>query len=554
MKTFLQYFVYVILFIGSTLAMKAQTQEWQWAKSVGGTANETSHSVTTDSVGNVYMLGLFESLNIIVDTATHSNIGSKALFLTKYNSNGNILWSRSASNSRQVYAENMVVDKAGNLYVTGYYEGPSVTFGHITLTNSNPQQSGHMFLVKYNTEGSLLWAKQSIGGAFGQSIAIDMDNNIHILGYIAQKASFDNITLRDSTLGGDIFLAKYDSTGNVLWAKLKSSNNNLYGAVPSSIATDRNNNIYILGRFQGPYINFDNDILYNDTTDGSYDIFLAKYTINGEFIWAQSAGGIHSETGKKLIVDSIGNIYITGSFKSPFINFGSITLQNTNAEWSDTFLAKYDTDGNVSWAQSAGGIGFDEGNDIAMRKNGNIVMTGYFNKPSITFGDITLNNVNSDDIFIAEFDANGNVSWAESIGGMNTETSAAITIDPNNNIYITGWFNSSTMKFGSDVLNNNGNLDLFIAKLGHTKTSILEEIDTKINIFPNPTASQFHISNLKPGNWTITIYTLDGQPVFKKEITEADATIDLSGKAKGAYVYRLLKDGAVFKTGKLVLE
>src|SRR6185369_12691602 len=99
------------------------------------------------------------------------------------------------------------------------------------------------------------------------------------------------------------------------------------------------------------------------------DVFTAKYDPEGNVLWAASAGGTGTDNGTGIGVDAAGNCYITGHFSSTSITFGATTLTRTGSE--NVFVVKYDASGNVLWANRAGGTGFDAGSGIAVDAAGN---------------------------------------------------------------------------------------------------------------------------------------------------------------------------------------
>ena len=109
-------------------------------------------------------------------------------------------------------------DTKGNVLITGYFSGPSIIFGNDTFYNNNTDTTSDIFIAKYNSNGNLLWAKTAGGKSVDWSagIATDSFGDVYISGtFDSDTLSFDSIKL----YGGGDFIAKYDSSGNVLWAK-----------------------------------------------------------------------------------------------------------------------------------------------------------------------------------------------------------------------------------------------------------------------------------------------------------------------------------------------
>ncbi|HYF04109.1 MAG TPA: SBBP repeat-containing protein [Patescibacteria group bacterium] len=572
MKTFLQYFAYAVLFIGTTLSMKAQSQEWLWAKSAGGI--NRGQCITTDKKGNVYVAGRFESPSIAFDTIVLKTAPKNEyydMFVVKYNSQGAVVWARSIGGIYQEDATGIATDDIGNVYVTGYTNSLTIISGDLQLDNTG--EMFDMFIAKYDGDGNTIWAK-SMGGNyddFSTGIITGNNGDFYLTGYFQSSSiQFGNINFVNSSntinYYGEMFLVKFNSDGNVLWADAIQGIGNERGY---SLTKDNQNNIYVTGTFNSKTIVFGSDTLVcsyhsmSHAQDDAADIFIAKYSADGDVLWARSAQGSDHDRSYSITADSLGNIYISGCSWSYDLTFGEFDFSDSTDGYTDLFIVKYDQSGNTIWAQKFASS--DVNSIISCDSKGDVYLTSSYSK-EIKLGTTTLTNFGGTlDIFLAKFNSDGIVQWAESpsvtFGNNKVSNSCygyGLSINNNDEVSITGVFTTPNIAFGQTTLVNQekGKEKIFIAKLSGLGTSINEEAfkKTKTTIFPKPTTSQFHITNLAPGNWTITIYTLNGQSVFKKELTEANAMIDLSGKAKGAYVYRLLKDGEVFKTGKLVLE
>ena len=142
---------------------------------------------------------------------------------------------------------------------------------------------------------------------------------------------------------------------------------------------DLNGNLYITGYFDSPLLIFGSTTLTN-ASQGQGDIFVVKYNASGNVLWAKSAGGWYIDVGNGIAVDANGSSYITGMFNSPSITFGNTVLTDSSGYFcgggqgcSDIFLVKYDSTGNVLWAQRAGGIDHDGGTGINLDANGIIL-------------------------------------------------------------------------------------------------------------------------------------------------------------------------------------
>jgi hypothetical protein len=359
-------------------------------------------------------------------------------------------WVRRAGGTGADAASRITVDASSNIYVTGIFRD-TATFGTTTLISAG---NTDIFIAKYNASGGLLWAKRA-GGAdidAAKNIEVDSNGNSYITGEFQGSSTFGSTTLT-STGSYDCFIAKYDATGNVLWAKQSGGAGLEMGR---GIAVDGSGNCYLTGYFDGT-ATFGNTTF---TSSGSYDAFIAKYDATGNFQWAARAGSSGEDFGRNIGLDGSGNSYITGTFKD-LASFGSTTLTSSGAE--DIFVAKYDAFGNVLWAKSAGGTNKDAANGIAVDGSGNSSVAGEF-QGSATFGSTMLNSTSTlPDMFIASYDASGNVLWAKHAGGSSSDFGRNIGLDGSGNSYITGEFEGSA-SFGSTTLTSSGGVDIFVAK------------------------------------------------------------------------------------------
>ena len=180
--------------------------------------------------------------------------------------------------------------------------------------------------------------------------------------------------------------------------------------------------------------------------------------------WAHSVGGASIDRALGVANDHQGNVYVAGDFWSSSIAFDSITITNASPGMPDIFLARYDSSGNLVWAQGFGGADVDVCWGVAVDLQGNVIIVGQFVSSSLTFGSSTLTCAGQTDIFIVKLSSTGNVLWAKSVGAASSEWAPDVTTDLQNNIYVTGHYYSATLDFGSAVLTNSGGYDSYIAK------------------------------------------------------------------------------------------
>ena len=193
-----------------------------------------------------------------------------SFFITIQAQIANWQWAKSIVGGLEPMA--VSVDSNGNTFVTGYFQSPTITLGNITLTNVNnsPDQTWDFFIAKYDTAGNVIWAKSAGGSSFdqGRSLSADAAGNVFVTGWFGGTIVFGTTTL--SSVGGNsTFLVKYDALGNVLWAKDVSGR-------PTTICIDNTGNAYLSGEFSTATCTFGSTVLTNTDPSGqSRDIFIA---------------------------------------------------------------------------------------------------------------------------------------------------------------------------------------------------------------------------------------------------------------------------------------
>ncbi len=261
--------------------------------------------------------------------------------------------------------------------------------------------------------------------------------------------------------------------GNFIWAGSFNGTDNGGG---TSIVTDSSGNTYISGSFSGT---IDSDPsttgVHNLTSNGENDCFVSKLDANRNFIWSKKFGGIKSDQCNDVIVDTSGNLYITGYF-SETVDFDPSTAgvyELTSNGHPDVFITKLDKNGSFVWAKAFGGTDWDHCEGIVVDDYGNVFALGLFYgsvdfDPSVA-GDHILTSNGQRDIFISKLDMNGLFVWAKRIGGTHIDYGTSITIDDKANIYITGYFQNTVDFDPSDAgifnLTSEGESDIFISKL-----------------------------------------------------------------------------------------
>ncbi|HQW22894.1 MAG TPA: SBBP repeat-containing protein [Bacteroidia bacterium] len=363
-------------------------------------------------------------------------------------------WAKSIISEGYDEGYDLATDSDGNTYVAGMIEFDT-DFGNGVILSSAGIHD--IFLAKYNSSGSLVWAKIA-GGKGGdkiQSIVLDGAGHIYVTGEYEDTCYFESIMKVTTGAGvNNMFVAKYDTSGSVMWVK----NITATGVVHTrgyGITCDAQGNVYACGGTKGDTY-FEGNYLF--TSAGDYDGTVVKFDPNGNFVWARRMGGSDSDKTYGIASDNNGAIYVTGYFVGSADFSPSFNL-NGNGH-TDIFLAKYATDGTFQWAKMAGDTGFDRGWDVMVNVNGQIIMTGEFQTGY--FGSTQIFSRGNQDMFLAAYDSNGNNLWALPGGGVEDDIGRGLGHDAAGNILVVGDY-ADIGHFPPQTVTSNGYADLFAA-------------------------------------------------------------------------------------------
>jgi hypothetical protein len=319
---------------------------FQWGVRLGSTANDRCIGIAIDASQNAYVTG-FIGFNTDFDPSASSfslNVsGTYNAYFAKYTSAGSLTFAKQITGG---YSEgdDIALDGSGNILLTGSYAttndfDPSASTANLS-TSSLTQLD--IFLAKYDPLGNYTFAKQigGIGVDIGFQVRPDASGNIYLGGVFSSTCDFDptaTVSSLTSAGQGDLFVAKYTSTGNLTWVNGTGGTQNDYCY---GLGVDGSSNVYITGRFQGTNIDFDPSASTNSLTGTTFCPYVAGYNSTGGFLFANSPGDIAGE-GRHLVY-SAPSVYITGFFSTTGdFDFSASTANITSAGSSDIYYAKY---------------------------------------------------------------------------------------------------------------------------------------------------------------------------------------------------------------------
>lgn len=337
------------------------------------------------------------------------------------------------------------VDSEGNLYFVGGFSGTADFDPSINNYNLTAAGSLDIFIAKYSSEGTLLWAKSlgSGGSDTADNIIIGSNDEIYISGTFDGMVDFDpngGVSALSSNGWQDCFLMRISNEGDLLWARS-------FGAseldLVQGLHLDQNGNVLIAGYFNGE-VNFNPNaapIIYNAVGDN--DVFVCKYDANGNLLWAKQLSGSGSAFAKGITCDSNNNIYFAGYFTLEMDcdpNSGEQIINSNGL--NDAYMIKLNENGEFVWSKSFGAWSEDRIFAIEIATNDRLYVGGYY-RGDVDFdpneGEILIPSTNgSEDYFIQQFDLDGNLIWAQGFGGSQSEFLQSLAVDATNNVYICG--------------------------------------------------------------------------------------------------------------------
>ncbi len=370
-------------------------------------------------------------------------------------------WAGKIAGTGNDYGDFIKTDAAGNIYVAGRFDGTCDFDPNTGITNKTSAGSSDGYIAKYTSLGALSWVitMGSTGTDRVYSIDVDAAGNVYATGNYNLTVDFDPGpgSLNYTSIGGlDVFMAKYDTNGNLVWA---NTIGDLNSEIAECIALDASGNFYVGGEFNSPSIDLDAGatslVVNNGSATVTYDPFLVKYDTSGTFQWGFNLQGLSSDYIKSVAVDPNDNVLVGGYFFTT-MNVDPVGGTSYTALGSaDCFIARYSSAGSYDWSTQFGGSLADNIFSITTANN-NIYATGTFNSVvDFNPGIDTLNiqSKGSTDVFILSLSNTGNFNWAGGIGGTGADNSNYIIANAAGDVYIAGSFIDSADFDPSNVTN-----------------------------------------------------------------------------------------------------
>ncbi|MDH4473361.1 MAG: T9SS type A sorting domain-containing protein [Fluviicola sp.] len=530
----------------------SQVPEINWGLGIGGNGWDASRCIVYDSHKNVYVTGSFRDTMDFDAGAGMAPLVSNGLqdtYLLKLDSLGNFLWVKQFGSTADDIGYSIVITELDEVLLTGNFN-ETIDFdpgiGQFLFSPTSDGTTSTGFILKLDSNGNFSWVKK-MGGDI--KIVLDKDKNVLVYGGFSGTKDFDpspttsfNLSAITSSYGvTDIFVAKLDSNFNFLWAFKYGS---YLDESASGVQTDSVGNVYVVGSLRatidfdpGPGV-FNMQAGYLGVVATYIDVFFAKYSPTGNFIWAKRIGSEGHDMPSGFQMDRNANLYISGTY------FGVVDFDpNAGTYYFDTqvlggaFLAKYDSNGSFLWANAhkASRMAMD------LHTSGDIVVAGSFgttigNNTPLDFDPgsnvFNLTSVGGIDGYLAVYNQWGTFQYAKRFGGSALEYPNSITVDDDGELYLSGAFKTGSINVGEEqnpVLYNSHSHtdDIFVLKLKRP-AGVTGKVYLDTNQNCNLDFGEIPVSaiglTIQPGNIHVTsnihgVWYLDSLPIGNYTIT-----------------------------------
>lgn len=535
----------VVLF--NITIVNGQLPVLSWVNAAGSVGNSVyyfQHAV--DSNENVFVGGAFTTSSIDFDTGNSvyplQYYGGEDIFLGKYDPQGNLLWAFSIGSNSGNFNEiiySVEASPTGEVYVSGLAQ-PGADFDPSPGTFIQPSGT-YGFIAKYDAQGNLLWCSPM--NIHAHDMKVDHAGNLLVTGYYNDTVDVDpgsstfNLT---SIYGEDVFVAKYNPSGSLLWAFSLNSTfaSNCIGARGWSIENDAQDNVIVHGRFRAA-VDFDpgpatQTLASQITTSPSF--FIAKYSSSGNYIWAFNFDlNIYNSS---IAVDPSDNIIVGMTFgATDDIDPGPANYPFTPSDPGDLGLIKYSASGNLIWAQLIPGSGVEYFRGISTNASSDIYISGFMMN-SVDFDPGPGQTVVAPNGFIAKYTSQCNLLWAFSIVG---EGNHALEM-PSGAIHWVGRMplcadfdpSAAVQNLCPGYTSGNG---IFVAKYLQPTVSIGNELlnTATLNVFPNPACDNISIVG-QSTIISVEILNSIGASVLSQTYNSQSVIMDISSLDSGIYL------------------
>jgi hypothetical protein len=536
---------------------KVHAGGFEWVVHPCGNYWDQNWVLANDPSGAVYVAGTFNSDSVLIhDTVFYNPFPGPSgdSYLLKYDLNGQFIWAVHLTGLYDESVGSVSIDQNGVVFIAGYFSGPDMSINGVSVSNFNPQSPDvDCFIAAIDPSGNLIWLKSFGGNAldYVSSIKVSTSGDLYGSGqFYSDSLSVDQIRIQHSGHFGsqrnaDMMIWKMNaSDGNMTWCR--AFGNSQFDDACNALDVNQTGQIGFTGFFGSVSIDFDGEVLVNNTIDGTPQGLIAVLDTSGLVTWAKSFGGMNNDGGIDLKYYFNDHLLVYGNFQDDVLVLGTDTLQ-PKPVGRDLFITKLDLNGNFLNSASFGGIHHDLNGGLDYDQQGNILIGGGFGDSLLVFANDTLRNrfpLGTYNGFVAILDSGFFPLRAFGIDGASIVSD--ISVVSSGGVFAAGYFNSSPLQFGNISVSKCFPTTLREAFLTLISDSALSLPDVRLFpeflVFPVPTTDRlyFRYSDPKPGSLSVFIQDLFGKTILQWNAVDFSSGLDLT----------LLKPGVYFLTAK----
>ena len=530
-----------LLTIGTSVSAQQSPLAWQRVQRLG-LASAGARAAATDADENTYVGGSFFGdgqfgSSVFTSPSSGSQVDG---YLLKLNAQGTILWARQITGFRDEMISSVAIDATGNVTVAGTLQHDAI-FDDVTTLQGASVVSKDLFVARYDANGTVLWAR-SFGGPTdnedtmtGNGVAVDAAGNVYVAGGLKGQATVGNTTLSSTAPQQVPVLLKLTANGEVAWVRqgqlVANALTSQYGGGATTVAVDATGNAVLCGSFNGS-LNLEGVALH--TVSAQDQAFVARFDTNGSLQWARESVGSTKALPNAVGLDAAGNTYVAGEYEGATA-FGSLAL--TTSGQANGYLVKFDPSGSAQWARTVSSSQYSAINGLALTPSGDTYVTGQFGGSTLLDAATTLTSQGHSDIFVASYNTQGGLRWAQQAGGSSADMGTSVGIDATGQVYVSGMVAGSAT-FGAYTLSVP--LVPFVAKLGAQPLATATATTLRSLTFsPNPATETVFLSSLPIGTQVMILDAL-GRSIQKSVTVASGAStqVSVAGLVPGTYLLR----------------
>ena len=546
------FYLLITFLIFSQKLSVGQTNDWEWTRAFGGHGADEIMSACADSYGNIYVAGYFQN-EIDIDGNVLKSNGDNDILIAKFSKQGNLVWAKRAGGT---YSENMIIseyakkiklDNEGNLIVAGCFMWEADFDGH---TVQGPGNSD-IFIAKYTTSGSLLWAKAY--GSKEHDYLFDMDidgNNIFITGqltgpFISDAEDADNNSKISIETGTTPIIAGFDFEGNLKWMRRD------IGKVDKTLLSTDNNNLYYA-------LEFSSDLLIENVLHQTFrnkDFIIQCLSKQGNLVWERKFRSENNERIESIEADKKGNLLISGKYGNiPELKSTLSENQTTN---EDKYFSKIGMDGSISWTENNGGPGYPGGTKFSSSNENIYFSVDVYSKPVSICGVELIPEGKWHNSYLAFHDSKGRIN--EVMANVPGIIKEVIPLNKTDFLIVGNYLSSACVLYDKNT--EGGFIDFFMGmqRLPDNKTltdvpTIIGPFEFELTLSPNPTSDYctVNVNNISTAN-EIIVADVNGKVLDRYFLCKIPFQMATDNLARGTY-FISVKFQAMVVTKKLVVE